>query len=297
MTTVGTGKYTYRLIQDWAKLPRGETFAMVSAVATDSQDRVYAFQRKDPPVVIFDRSGNYLSSWGNGAFIYAHGIYIANDIVYLTDRDSSVCIMYTLDGKPIQMLGRHGVHSDTGCERAADLVPRAAGPFNYPTELVPDPQGDLYVSDGYRNARVHRFSPEGQLKYSWGEPGKTGRGQFHLPHSLLVHEGLVYVCDRENHRLQVFTTEGEHISTWTDIQRPMDISMDRNGVLYVSEGPVEGSSARVSVLDREGNVLSRFGCRGSGHGSWVDSHGDIYVGLGNPAPGNPGGVDKFARRG
>ena len=297
MTTVGSDKYTYTVIQNWAKLPPGQTFAMVSAVATDSQDRVYAFQRKEPPVIVFDRDGNLLSSWGNGAFVFAHGIYIADDIVYLTDRDSSVCIMYTLDGKPIQMLGRHGVHSDTGCEEAGDLVPKAAGPFNYPTELVPDPEGDLYVSDGYRNARVHRFSAEGRLKFSWGEPGKTGRGRFHLPHSLLVREGLVYVCDRENHRIQVFSTEGEHISTWTDIQRPMDISIDRDGVLCVSEGSVGGSSARVCVLDREGNVLSRFDCRGSGHGSWVDSHGDIYVGLGSPGPGTPGGVDKFVRQG
>jgi DNA-binding beta-propeller fold protein YncE len=157
--------------------------------------------------------------------------------------------------------------------------------------LVPGPAGDLYVSDGYRNARVHRFSPEGQLKFSWGQPGKTARGEFHLPHSLLIHEGLVYVCDRENHRIQVFTTEGEHITTWTDLQQPMDISIDRDGVLYVSEGRGGGSSSRVSVLDREGNVLSRFNCRG-GHGSWVDSHGDIYVVAANPA-----GVDKFVRRG
>ncbi len=292
MTTVGTGKYTYTEVQDWAKLPPGEDFAMVSAVATDSQDRVYAFQRKDPPIVIFDREGNYLSSWGNGAFIYAHGIYIEDDIVYLTDRDSSVCIIYTLDGKPIQMLGRHGVHSDTGCERAGDLVPRAAGPFNYPTEMVPHSSGDLFVSDGYRNARVHRFSGDGDLKMSWGEPGKTEANQFHLPHSLLVHDERVYVCDRENHRMQVFTTDGRFLAIWTDIQRPMDISIDGDGVLYVSEGGVDGSSARVSVLDTEGNVLSRFDCRGPGHGSWVDSRGDIYVGL-----GNPGGVDKFVRRG
>lgn len=292
MTTVGTGKYTYTEIQDWAKLPPGEDFAMVSAVATDSQDRVYAFQRKDPPIVIFDREGNYLSSWGNGAFIYAHGIYIEDDIVYLTDRDSSVCIIYTLDGKPIQMLGRHGVHSDTGCERAGDLVPRAAGPFNYPTEMVPHSSGDLFVSDGYRNARVHRFSGDGDLKLSWGEPGKTEANQFHLPHSLLVHDERVYVCDRENHRMQVFTTDGRFLAIWTDIQRPMDISIDGDGVLYVSEGGVDGSSARVSVLDTEGNVLSRFDCRGPGHGSWVDSRGDIYVGL-----GNPGGVDKFVRQG
>jgi len=292
MATVGTGKYTYTLIQDWAKLPAGETFAMVSAVATDAQDRVYAFQRKDPPIAVFDRQGKFLTSWGNGAFLMAHGIFIANDTVYLTDRDSSVCLMYTLDGKPIQMMGRHGVHSDTGCEKPGDLVPHAAGPFNYPSELVPAPSGDLYVSDGYRNARVHRFTWDGQLKKSWGEPGKTAPGQFHLPHSLVVAHEKVYVCDRENHRLQVFDLEGKFLELWTDIQRPMDISVDRDGMLVVSEGSVNNSSARISILDTAGKVLSRFDCRGPGHGSWVDAHGDIYVGL-----NNPGGVDKFVRQG
>ena len=290
MATVGTSKYTYTLIQDWAKLPSGESFGMVSAIATDSRDTVYAFQRKDPPVIIFDRDGNYLSSWGNGSFMFPHSIYIANDVIYVTDRDSSVCIMYTLDGKPIQMLGRHGVHSDTGCEEPGDLVPRAAGAFNYPSELVPAPSGDLYVTDGYRNARVHRFSADGQLKASWGEPGKAGPNQFHLPHSLIVNEGKVYVCDRENHRMQVFSTDGEYLTMWNDIQRPMDISVDKEGLFYISEGEVDGSSARISVVDKEGNVQARFDCRGPGHGSWVDSHGDIYLGLVD-------GVDKYVRQG
>src|SRR3989304_2107566 len=136
-TTVGSGAYTYRYVKDWPKLPRGMTLGAVSAVATDSQDRVYIFHRKAPPVVICDPQGNYLNGWGNGAFIYAHGFYIANDIVYLTDRDSSVCIMYTLDGKPIQMLGKHGVHSDTGAMKPMDPVLRPGGPFNYPSEMVP----------------------------------------------------------------------------------------------------------------------------------------------------------------
>ena len=291
MTTVGTGKYTYTLIENWAKLPPGESFAMVSAIATDSQDRVYAFQRKDPPVLVFDRDGNLISSWGNGAYLFAHGFHIADDIVYLADRDSSVCMVYTLDGKPIQMLGRHGVHSDTGCERPGDLVPRAAGPFNYPSELVPSPSGDLYVSDGYRNARVHRFTADGQLQTSWGEPGKTGPSQFHLPHSLMVDtDGKVYVCDRENHRIQVFSAEGEFLAVWDDIQRPMDISVDRDGVFHVSEGPVEGSSARMSLLDQNGAVQARFQCRGSGHGSWVDLRGDIYL------AGVPEAIDKYVRQ-
>ncbi len=291
MTTVGAGKYTYTLIENWAKLPSGESFAMVSAIASDSQDRVYAFQRKDPPVLIFDRDGNLLSSWGNGGFLFAHGIYIEDDTVYVTDRDSSVCISYTLDGKPIQMLGRHGVHSDTGCEIPAELVPRAAGPFNYPSEMVPSPSGDLYVSDGYRNARVHRFSADGQLKASWGEPGKAGPNQFHLPHSLIVDKaGRVIVCDRENHRIQVFSLDGQFLAMWDDVKRPMDISMDRDGNFLVSEGPVDGASARISVLDHDGGVLSRFECRGSGHGSWVDSRGDIYL------AGVPDAIDKYVRQ-
>ena len=295
MTTVGSGAFTYELQADWAKLPAGESFGFVSAVATDSANRLYAFQRKDPPILVFDRAGNFLNSWGNGAFLFAHGISIHDDIVYLADRDSSVCLLYTLDGKPIQMLGRHGVHSNTGCETPGELVPRAAGPFNYPAELVVGSDGDLYVADGYRNARVHRFSPEGVLRRSWGEPGKTAAGEFHLPHSLLVRDGRVVVCDRENHRLQIFNTDGEHLATWDDIQRPMDISADDDGNFVVSEGPVVGSGWRISVLSSGGAVLARFDSR-AGHGSWVDASGDIYVGL--PDPGSePGGVDKYVRQG
>ena len=279
MTTVGTGKYTYTYIQDWAKLPPGQSFGTVSAVATDSQDRVYAFQRTEPPVVVFDRDGNFLSSWGNGAFVNPHGIFIADDIIYLTDREGSVAMKYTLDGKPLQIIGIHGAYSDTGCEVAGEVVPRSAGPFNYITELVPSASGDLYVSDGYRNARVHRFSSDGRLISSWGEPGKGGPNQFHLPHSLIVgQDGRVYVCDRENSRVQVFSADGQYITMWTDMNRPLDISQDREGNFVISERPEDGVPPQISVLDPEGKVLARWPSR-SAHGSWVDAHGDIYLAL------------------
>lgn len=290
MATVGTGKYTYEVIENWGKLPAGDTFGMVSAIATDSKDRVFAFQRKDPPMLIFDRDGNLTDSWGNGSFEFAHGIHIDKDVVYVTDRNTSVCIVYTLDGKPIQMLGRHGVHSDTGCENPGDLVPRAAGPFNYPAELVPSASGDLYVADGYRNSRVHRFSNDGQLKKSWGEPGKGGPNEFHLPHSIIVDGDNVIVCDRENDRIQIFDLDGGFKEIWEDIQRPMDISMDSDGNYMVSEGQRD-NSARISILDKKGGVLARWDCRGSGHGSWIDSRGDIYLG------GVPDAIDKFVRKG
>ena len=195
VTTVGAGKYTYKLVQDWATLPRGETFGTVSAVATDSQDRVYVFQRGDPPMLVFDPEGSYLSSWSTGAFNRPHGICISDDIVYVTDSDDSVAMRLTLDGRPLQTLGTRGAHSDTGTEQYGDLVPRAAGPFNHPTKLAPAPWGDLYVSDGERNSRVHRFSSNGQLIASWGEPGKDGPDQFHMPHSVLVdRDSRIYVC-------------------------------------------------------------------------------------------------------
>ena len=128
-TSAGAGTHTYELIQDWAKLPYGETFGVVSPVATDSQDRVYVLQRKDPPVVVFDKDGNFLNSWGNGNINSPHGMTIANDVVYITDRDDSVAISFTLEGRPIQILGERGFHSDTGQDTPGALVPRAAGPL------------------------------------------------------------------------------------------------------------------------------------------------------------------------
>ena len=184
-----------------------------------------------------------------------------------------------LDGKPLQVIGKRGVHSDTGCDKPGDLVPRAAGPFNYPTEMVPSPSGDLYISDGYRNARVHRFTRDGQLVKSWGAPGKTEPGHFHLPHSVLVApDGKVYVCDRTNRRVQIFSADGEFLSMWTGMGGPNDISRDKDGVFYVCEQEADGAPPFVSIRDGDGAVLARWEIRHA-HGLWVDSHGDIYLGL------------------
>ena len=257
----------------------------------DSQNRVYVYQRKDPPIVVLDSDGNYLNSWGISAFNLPHGFCIVDDVIYLTDREDSVCLKYTLDGKPLMVLGDRGVHSDTGCEEPGELVPRAAGPFNYPSEMYPSPSGDLYVSDGYRNSRVHRFSAEGRYITSWGTPGKGGPGEFHLPHSLLIdEEGLVYVCDRENNRIQVFTPEGEFITMWTDMTRPNDISQSVDGDFYIAESTFEGSTPRITVRDKEGDILSSWESR-QAHGLWVDKQDSVYLAL----PGAQS-VDKYIRQ-
>jgi DNA-binding beta-propeller fold protein YncE len=291
MTQVGTGEYTYELIPNFLKLPNGEKFGLVSRVATDSQDRVYVFQRRDPPVVVFDRDGTYLGAWGTGEVKDPHGLKIVDDVVYTTDRSDSVAKSFTLKGEPLRELGTRGVHSDTGCMGAPWLAERAAGPFNHPTEMMPHPNGDIYVTDGYRNARVHRFTGDGRLVTSWGTPGHA-EGQFHLPHSIAIDpEGKLYVADRANKRIQMFSPDGDFLGMWTGMGGPNDVTRGKDGNFYIAEQEDSGNPAYVCVRDANGHVLARMESRHV-HGVGVDSRGDIYAGLTVDRS-----VDKFVRTG
>jgi DNA-binding beta-propeller fold protein YncE len=224
MTQVGNGEYRYEVVREFFKSPDGEPFGLISRVAADDEDRIYVFQRRDPPVVVFSRDGkHHLASWGAGAVTDPHGLKIVGDTVYTTDRSDSVAKSFTLDGKVKLALGTPGRHSDTG-KITNWLAERAAGPFNHPTEMMKHPNGDIYVTDGYRNARVHRFTRDGRLDKSWGEPGH-GAGQFHLPHSIAFDDdGKLYVADRSNKRIQIFTPEGEFLGQWTGMGGPNDIT-------------------------------------------------------------------------
>src|SRR5437588_5432189 len=290
MAQMGTGKYTYELVRDFCKLPAGQEFGLVSRVAADDQDRIYVFQRKDPPVVIFDRDGKYLGAWGTGAVADPHGLKIVGDTVYTTDRSDSVAKSFTLDGKVKLALGTPGQHSDTG-KVGNWLVERAAGPFNHPTEMLPHPNGDIYITDGYRDARVHRFSADGKLKTSWGEPGR-GPGQFHLPHSIAYDDdGNLLVADRSNKRIQIFTPEGRYLREWTGMGGPNDISRGKDGNWYIAEQEDGGNPAYCTVRSPQGEVLAKLPSRHV-HGIGVDSQGNIYAGLTQNR-----GVDKFVRTG
>jgi DNA-binding beta-propeller fold protein YncE len=288
MAQTGAGPYRYERIQDFFKLPEGQSFGMISRVAADAQDRIYVFQRKDPPVVVFDRDGSYLGAWGSGEVTDPHGLKIVGDTVYTTDRSDSVAKSFTLDGKVKLSLGARGEHSDTGTI-ANWLAERAGGPFNHPTEMIRHPNGDIYVTDGYRNARVHRFAADGTLKTSWGAPG-NGPGQFHLPHSIAFDDdGKLYVADRSNKRIQIFTPEGQYLGEWTGMGGPNDISRGKDGNFYIAEQEDSGNPAYCTVRDPQGNVLAKMESRHV-HGIGVDSKGDIYAGLTQNRS-----VDKFVR--
>lgn len=261
----GSGKYTYRLLDEWAKLPQGWTFTDGAGIAIDSSDKVYILSRGTHPVTIWTRDGDLLGNWGGSYFRRAHGATLGPDgNLWCTDDGKYNVTKFTPEGKVLQVLGTKD------------------GPFNRPTGVSVSPAGEVYVSDGYGNARVHKFASDGKLLFSWGEPG-TGPGQFDLPHNVwLDTKGRVWVCDRENNRIQIFDTNGKFLTQWTDVIRPTAIFIDADGVVYVSE-----LSARVSIFDNGGKLLARWGDKVGGdpwkqvlvapHAIAVDSRGDLYV--------------------
>ena len=291
----------YEVVEGWEQLPKGFEHRDVAGVAIDGEDRVFLICRGDHPIIAYDEKGSFLRSWGEGEFTYrTHGISIAPDgTVWATDDGNHTVRQFTPQGKPLRTLGTLNTPSDTGYDGKDYMtITRPAGPFNRPTNLAIGPKGDLYVSDGYGNCRVHQFSPTGTLKRSWGEPG-AGPGQFYLPHGIAVAaDGRVFVCDRESDRIQIFSPDGEYLSEWTDTQRPTHIVFDEQGRAYVSElwwhkgqtsrrhgvtqDPKHG---RVSVFDRDGRPLARWGTPeatkpgsfAAPHGLAVDSKGAVYV--------------------
>ena len=142
---LGTGAYRYEVVDTWAKLPPGREFnADVAAVGVDKQDQVYAFNRGQHPMVVFDRDGNFLRSWGEGVFRRAHGVHMApDDTIWLTDDGDHTVRHCTLDGTVLLTIGIPGAPK-----------PYMSGePFHRCTHTALSPQGDLYVSDGYGNSR------------------------------------------------------------------------------------------------------------------------------------------------
>ena len=259
--TIGAGDFKYEYQPDWARFLSGMSLQGPSGVAVDSNDRVYVFQRQGPSVLVFDPNGQIHGAWqrAEGIPADAHHIHVGpDDTVYLTDRDAHQVLFYDTSGNLLRSLGTR--------DQAA-----MQAPFNHPADVCVAPSGELYVADGYGNSSVHRFSATGDYITSFGSPG-SGPGQFRVPHSIRVsRDGRVYVADRENHRVQVFTPEGEFITQWTDFKCPMGVHIDANQVVYVTD-----QIPRISMYTLDGELLARGRTFEGAHQVYTDSQGNIY---------------------
>ncbi len=300
-TLVGQGPFTYAAQADWARRPDGYTWSEVSAVATDSCNRVFVFNRGEHPVMVFDQDGTFLRSWGEGVFARAHGITIGpDDMVYCTDDLDHTVRKFTPEGRLLLTLGTSGKPSDTGATSIDYRTIQHAGlPFYFPTNVALSAAGEIYVTDGYGNARVHKFSASGQLLLSRGKPG-NGPGQFNVPHGIAVDQhGTVFVADRENSRIQIFSPTGEFLREWTEIARPCQVAFDAAGNLFVAElgyragmwpgtfpPTPDATGGRISVFAPGGALLARWGGGANPtapgdffapHDICIDTRGDVYV--------------------
>ncbi|GAB4580340.1 MAG: peptidyl-alpha-hydroxyglycine alpha-amidating lyase family protein [Anaerolineales bacterium] len=286
----------YYLDDTWPELQRGVAFGQVSGVDVDHEGNVWVLHRADrvwhgetlsldeisSPVVLVLKAetGEVLQQWGRNTFVMPHSLTIdPQGNVWITDVGLHQVLKLDPSGTLLATFGEAGIPGDD------------VSHFNMPTDVAFAQDGSFFVSDGYGNHRILHFSAEGIFLNQWGEQG-TAPGQFEVPHSLAVDsEGRVYVADRGNRRLQIFTETGEFLAVWENDQlgRPWAVHVSEDGFIYVVDGGDQQEfwpdRARILKLDMNGEIISAFGSHGSGPGQFIWPHtiavsqeGIIYVG-------------------
>ena len=283
---LGDGSFQYEVVPNWEKLPEEYRWDEVGGVGVDSKDNVYVFNRGPHPMIVFDKDGNFLTSWGEDFFIRAHGLTVGpDDILYCTDDADHTVRKCTTEGEVLMTIGVPKTPSPY----------QSAKPFNRCTHVALDPETqDIYVSDGYGNSSIHKFTAKGEHLFSWGSAG-TDPGQFNIPHNIITDKnGLVYVADRENMRVQIFDKNGNFLDQWNNMHRACALCIDKDQTIYLGEIGSSGAvnrelpniGPRVSIYETNGDIITRLGT-GYGldngqfiapHGICVDSKGNIYVG-------------------
>jgi DNA-binding beta-propeller fold protein YncE len=252
----------YRTVEGWAKLPPGRTWGSTSAVAIDKDGvSVWVAERCGQnscvgsdldPVLLFDAQGTLVRSFGKGLINWPHGIHV--------DRDGNVWVVDGRDNKPVvprnatpdvappppparifghQVL-KFSPRGELLMRLGTDGGAREPGYFFQPNAVFVAPNGDIFVAEGHAsgadaNARVLKFDSRGTLLLTFGKKG-TGPGEFDQPHALAMDsQGRLFVADRTNNRLQIFSQSGALLDTWFQFSRASGIAIDRNDVMYVAD--------------------------------------------------------------
>jgi len=306
-TLATSAQYHHEVVSDWPKLPDGHILGLCAGIGVDSQNRVFVFHRSGrkwanpfpkeciaaPTISMIDgASGKLLATWGENRFVMPHGLTVDHEgNLWMTDVGLHQVFKCTWEGKVLLTLGEAGV---PGADRAH---------FDLPTDVAVLPDGSFYVSDGYKNTRIAKFSAVGKFEFEWGTKGE-GKGEFNLPHGITIDsQGRVIVCDRENERLQLFDPRGGFLAAWKGphLGKPYGIAAAPSGHLFIIDG---GSPSlkrelrgKAVELDAFGTVVDSFGSFGTGPGQFQLGH-DIAIGPDGSvytAEGTGARVQKFVR--
>lgn len=288
---LGEGKHTYELVPGWGKLPESKRYGNTHGVAVDSESNVYIFNQSDDALVVFDKDGKFIKSWGAQYKPGAHGLTLnkerSEEFLYLCDYARPQVVKTTLDGDVIQEYGMPPMN---------DVYPE---PGKYkPTNLAVAPNGDVYVADGYGQSWVHQYKNDGEYVKSWGGKGKE-QGKLSCPHGIWIDrrgtgDPVIIVADRANERLQTFAHDGTPVEVINgDFRHPCHFDTKDGDLL------VPGLHGVVSILDSDNKVIARLGDNPgvnkqpkypnlpheqrvagkfiSPHGACWDHNGDLYV--------------------
>jgi DNA-binding beta-propeller fold protein YncE len=213
----------YKADADWPQLPAGWNFGETPGVAVDAKGHVFVLHRGEHPIIEFTPEGKMVRSWGEGLFIRPHAIRIDPEgNIWTVDNDTHQILKMDPSGRIRMVIGRRG---QSGESQEA---------FNRPTDVAFGPNGEIYISDGYVNSRVVKFSKEGRYVTAWGKKG-NGPGEFNLPHSVAVDkQGRVYIADRENFRVQVFDSDGKFLEQWKDVGSPWGLDLQPDETMFIA---------------------------------------------------------------
>ena len=260
----------FRVVDDFLKIPSGMIMAEAVGVAINSKGHIFILNRGNHPLLEFDSEGAFIGSFGEDSplFRIPHSIrFDAQDNLWYVSSGDNLVVKFDQKRRVQQALGRREgdmawVYMTHGIERA---IPPPAS-FYQPTDTVVGPDGSTYVTDGYGNSRVVKFTREGNLVKYWGDRG-TRPGQFNTPHNIVMDANSnLYVADRQNSRVQVFDTDGNFKQEWNvgALAWSLCITPGPNQVIFV------GSVGRVFKYDLSGKRLGAFGKLGRLPG-WFDS--------------------------
>src|SRR3954470_22011835 len=240
--------------------------ALVSWIAADKNGLIYLIQRSDKldPVIVVDKNGKIVRSWGKGMYKTPHAIRIdPKGNVWTTDAASSMVYKFSPEGKKLMEIEVGG-------------QPTPCGNFCSTTDIAFAPNGNLFITDGYRNARVLEYTPDGKKLREWGTAG-TGPGQFTLPHSIQIDEnGIIYIADRENGRIERFDLQGKYLGEWTKYGKTFGLKLDKDAIWLSSipRGPNSVAGWLIKLDRKTGNFLGYIDALGN-HGMDVMANGDL----------------------
>jgi hypothetical protein len=281
----------YQVDPVWPQKPANLAWGAVPSVVLDKNENVWVFTRSDSPVQVYDAAGKFIRSWGDGQFKIPHGMQFDSDgNVWVTDVGLHLVMQFTPDGKLLKTLGTRGVPGEDATH------------FNKPTDVAVSPSGDVFVADGYANYRIVHFDRNGRFVKEWGKFG-FGPGEFALPHAIVRDsKGRLYVADRSNVRIQVFTENGDFLDEWRSLIVPWGLYIGKNDEIWVcgsSPMPWLENQEYLSCPPKdqvvmqfapEGKLLSLWtipmgetGKEKPGdvnwlHGIAIDSHGNLFLG-------------------